>query len=189
MDFRYLIYYKKLFSNETIFMNENKDSPFLTLGISRPEIFIIDSKDNILNIKNEIPAVLHQYDRHKTILTKVLKKYSYNSTEENDDKNSIGYKNYSYTISSNLFLNQNQNSNNYIKLSLVNISKNTIKIQKGYNNIYLRKNLFLKLYSIFLLYFLIFLIIILYKFQKKSTKCKYKFKLNNLRYNQINIEN
>ena len=165
----YLIYYKKLFSNETIFMNENKDSPFLTLGISRPEIFIIDYKDNILNIKSEIPAVIHQYDRHKKILTKVLKKYSNNSTEENDDKNSIGYR-------------------NYINLSLVNISKK-IKIQKGYNNIYLRKNLFLKLYSIFLLYILIVLIIVLYKFKTKSTKCIYKFKKNNLSYNQINMEN
>ena len=157
----YLIYYKKLFSNETIFMNENKDSPFLTLGISRPEIFIIDYKNNILNIKSEIPAVIHQYDRHKKILTKVLKKYSNNSTEENDDKNSIGYR-------------------NYINLSLVNISKK-IKIQKGYNNIYLRKNLFLKLYSIFLLYILIVLIIVLYKFKTKSTKCIYKFKKNIIR--------
>ena len=83
----YLIYYKKLFSNETIIRNENKDSPFLTLATSKPESFIIDSKYNILNVKGEIPAVIHQYDRHKNILIKVLKKYSNNSTEENNDNN------------------------------------------------------------------------------------------------------
>jgi hypothetical protein len=75
----YLIYYKKLFANDTIIRNENKDSPFLTLGISKPESFMIDSEDNILNIKGQIPAVIHQYDRHKIIKIKVLKKYSNNN--------------------------------------------------------------------------------------------------------------
>jgi len=73
----YLIYYKKLFSNDTILWNENKDSPFLTLALSKSESFNIDSEGNILNIKGEIPAVLHQYDRHKKIVIKLLKKYSH----------------------------------------------------------------------------------------------------------------
>ena len=47
----YIIYYKKLFSKITIIRNENKDSPFLTLAISKPQSFIIDSEGNILNIK------------------------------------------------------------------------------------------------------------------------------------------
>ena len=110
----YLIYYKKLFAKDTIFRNENKDSPFLTLAISKPESFMIDSEDNILNIKGKIPAVIHQYDRHKIILIKVLKKYSN-------------------------------------------------------NNIYLKKNVFLELSYIFLSYILIFLIIILYRFEKKKS--------------------
>ena len=83
----YIIYYKKLFSNITIIRNENKDSPFLTLAASKPESFIIDSEGNILNIKGEIPAVIHQYDRHKKCVIKVMKKYSKNSTEENSDNN------------------------------------------------------------------------------------------------------
>ena len=166
----YLIYYKKLFINDTILKNENKDSPFLTLGISKPESYMIDSEDNILNIKGEIPAIIHQYDRHKNIVIKVIKKYSNNLTEENDNKNPIGYRNYNNTISPNLY----------------NISNNKIIIQKGYDNIYLTKNLFLKLYFIFLLYISIFLIIILYKFEKKSPSNK---KNKNLKYDLIKIEN
>lgn len=136
-------------------MNENKDSPFLTIGISKPGSFLSDIEDNILNIKGEIPAVIHQYDRHKIIVIKVLKKFFNNLTEENVDKNQIEYRNYNNIISSNLY----------------NISNNKI-IQKGYNHnhIYLTKNLFLKLYFIFLLYISIFLIILLYKFEKKSIK-------------------
>lgn len=144
----YLIYYKKLFVNDTILRNENKDSPFLTIGISKPESFMFDLEDNILNIKGKIPAVIHQYDRHKKILIKVLKKFSNNLTEENGDKNQIGYKNYN-------------------------------------NNIYLTKNLFLKLYFIFLLYISILLIILLYKLEKKNSLNKKK---KNLKYDLIKLE-
>ena len=139
-----------LFANDSILRNENKDGPFLTIGISKPESFMFDTEDNILNIKGEIPAVIHQYDRHKKIVIKVLNKFFNNLTEENDDENQIGYRDYNNAISSNLY----------------NISNNKIIIQKGYNNIYLTKNLFLKLYFIFL-FISIFLIIFLYNFEKK----------------------
>ena len=104
----YLIYYKKLFSNITIIRNENKDSPFLTLATSKPESFIIDSEDNILNINGEIPAVIHQYDRHKKILIKVLKKYS------NDNNNN--YFNLYFLI--------------FLIIILYKLKKNSLKINK-----------------------------------------------------------
>ena len=176
MHIRYLIYYKKLFANDTIIRNENKNSPILRLAISKNQSFIIDSEDNILNIKGEIVAVIHQYDRHKIIYEKVLKKFSNDFLEENEDKNLFGYKNYNNTISSNLYINQSQINNNYINFSLTNISNNTlsnnkIMIQKGYNNIYLTKNnkkLIRKLILyILIFYILIFLVIILYKIKKK----------------------
>lgn len=71
----YVIYYKKIFANETIIRNENKDSPILTLGVAKNESFINDSEGNILNINDEIAALVHQYDRHKNIEIIVLKKY------------------------------------------------------------------------------------------------------------------
>ena len=126
----YLIYYKKLFANDTIIRNENKNSPILTLAISKNQSFIIDSEDNILNIKGEIVAVIHQYDRHKIIYEKVLKKFSNDFLEENEDKNLFGYKNYNNTISSNLYINQSQINNNYINFSLTNISNNTLSNNK-----------------------------------------------------------
>ena len=68
----YIIYYKKIFANDTIIRNENKDSPILTLGVAKNDSFIIDSENNILNIKGEIPAIVHQYDRHKNSVEKIL---------------------------------------------------------------------------------------------------------------------
>ena len=83
MSIRFAIYYKKLFANDTIITNENKNSPILTLGVASNESFIIDSKDNILNINGEIAAIVHQYDRHKNIVIKVMKKYCNDLMEKN----------------------------------------------------------------------------------------------------------
>ena len=62
--------------------------------------------------------------------------------------------------------------------------ENDGKNQTGYrnynNNIYLTKNLFLKIHFIFLLYISIFLIILLYKLEKKNSLNKKKIKINKL---------
>ena len=81
---------------------------------------MIDSEDNILNIlnsKGEIAAVIYQYDQHINITRKVFKKYNFDSIEEN------GYKNYNKILPSNSYLNKSQIIQDYINLSLTNISK------------------------------------------------------------------
>lgn len=167
----YLIYYKKLFENDTIIRNKNRNSSILTLATASSKKFIIDPEGNILNINGDIVAIVHQYDRHKSISKKVLEKYSNDSTEENYDKNVTGNKNYSI-ISSSSYLNQSQINHNYINLSLTNISTNNISSQKENNDLYLTKNNYKiniknQLY-IFSFYLLSLLVIMLCKFKCKN---------------------
>jgi len=178
----YLIYYKKLFHNDSIIWSENKDGPILTLATANPKNFMIDSEDNILNGKGEIAAVIHQYDRHKNITKKILKKYNTHSIEENK------YENYNKSVSSNLYLNQSQLIEDYNNLSLTNISNNNKIIPKENDNFYIENkiNKKVKIVSFFIFFsILIILFIILFlvfgKFKKKKAlKYKYKYKKNKI---------
>ena len=176
----YLIYYQKLFHNESIIRSANKDGLILTLGIARPQNFMIDSDGNILNGKGEMAAVIHQYDRNKNITRNVFKKYNYYSNEENK------YKNYNKIIQSNSYLNKNQIIKNYINLSLTNISNNNITIPKENDNFYLKeninKNIKIKNYILIFL-ILITLLTILFIVSgkiKKQKFLKYKYKKNKI---------
>ena len=161
----YLIYYQKLFHNESIIRSANKDGLILTLGIAKPQNFMIDSDGNILNGKGEMAAVIHQYDRNKNITRNVFKKYNYYSNEENK------YKNYNKIIQSNSYLNKSQIIKNYINLSLTNISNNNIN-----------KNIKIKNYILIFL-ILITLLTILFIVSckvKKQKFLKYKYKKNKI---------
>ena len=68
----YLIYYKKLF-NDCLVKSENKNGAVMTIGLTSNLKF--DSEDNLLNFKGEIASVIHQYDRHPSIVKKVMNKY------------------------------------------------------------------------------------------------------------------
>jgi hypothetical protein len=76
----YIIYHKKIF-NDCIIKSEAKEGPVMTMGLINNTDIILDSKNNIINKKNEIISVIHQYDRKKDIVRKVRNKYC------NEDKN------------------------------------------------------------------------------------------------------
>jgi len=121
----YLIYYKKLFHNDFIVRNENKNGLILTLATANPKNFMIDSEDNILNGNGEIAAVIHQYNRYNNITSKILNKYSSDSIKENE------YNNYNKIEFSKSFLKKSQLFKDHIYLSLTkkNTNKN-VKIQQ-----------------------------------------------------------
>ena len=75
----YLIYYEKLF-NDCLIISSNY-GPVITIGWNKRENITLDSNDNILNFRNEIASVIHQYDRHPDILMKIQKKFSYKFKE------------------------------------------------------------------------------------------------------------
>ena len=68
----YLIYHKQLF-NDCLVKSENKDGAVMTIGLASNLKF--DSEDNLLNFKGEIASVIHQYERHPSIVKKVMNKY------------------------------------------------------------------------------------------------------------------
>jgi hypothetical protein len=70
----YLVYYK-LFLNDCIIKNHNKDGLILTLATATPKSFFIDYESNILNGKGEIASVIHQYNRHQKIALRVIYKF------------------------------------------------------------------------------------------------------------------
>jgi len=68
----YLIYHKKNF-NDCLIKNYSKNGIVLTIGNGKN--FKFDLEDNLLNSKEEIAAVIHQYDRHPLVVKKVMIKY------------------------------------------------------------------------------------------------------------------
>ena len=70
----YLIYHEKLF-NDCLIKSETKDGPVMTIGFTNNSDIIFDSKNNILNRKGEIGAIIHQYDRKPDIVKKIINKY------------------------------------------------------------------------------------------------------------------
>lgn len=72
----YIIYHKKLF-NDCLVKSENKDGYVMTLALTKREKIILDSKNNILNGKGEIAAVIHQYDRKRDLVKKLINKYNF----------------------------------------------------------------------------------------------------------------
>ena len=69
----YLIYYEKVL-NDYIIKSDNF-GPIMTIGITKPNIIHLDSDNNILNFRDEIASVIHQYDRKKYILKIVINKF------------------------------------------------------------------------------------------------------------------
>ena len=69
----YMFSYEKLFSD--YLLKSDNYGPVMTIGKTKPHNIIFDSDENILNFSGEIAAVIHQYDRKKDIVQKVIKKY------------------------------------------------------------------------------------------------------------------
>ena len=70
----YLIYYDKKF-NDCLIKSETRDGPVMTIGLTNRELLILDSDNNILNVKGEIACVVHQYDRKKDLFHLAINKY------------------------------------------------------------------------------------------------------------------
>ena len=69
----YLYYHEKIFKDFIIF--SDKDGPVITIGLTQHDHIKLDSQNNILNSRNQIASIVHQYDRHKDIQSKVKEKY------------------------------------------------------------------------------------------------------------------
>lgn len=70
----YLIYYEKLF-NDFLIKSENKDGKIMTIGLTKKKNIFLDLDKNILNLKGEKAAVIHQYDRKPYITNLIINKY------------------------------------------------------------------------------------------------------------------
>ena len=69
----YWIYYEKIFYNFII--KSDNFGPIMTIGLTNVSDIHLDSKNNILNFRNKIASVIHQYDRKIDIVNIVLHKY------------------------------------------------------------------------------------------------------------------
>ena len=49
--------------------------PIMTIGLTDINNIHLDYKENILNFKNEIASVIHQYDRKEDIVKIVIRKF------------------------------------------------------------------------------------------------------------------
>lgn len=70
----YIIYKNKMFKN-CLIKSENKDGPIMTIKLTKNKYIKFDNKYNVLNLKGEIAAIVHQYDRKPFIVRKVINKY------------------------------------------------------------------------------------------------------------------
>ena len=93
----YLIYYDKLF-NDSLIKSDNIDGRVMTIGFTKSKEIKIDSRNNVLNDKGEIAAVIHQYDRKPDIVEIVRKKYCYSNNTKYLEKQSNQYNLNKYVI-------------------------------------------------------------------------------------------
>ena len=71
--FNYLIYNDKIFKDYIV--KSDNYGPIMTIGLTELNKIHLDSKNNILNFKSEIAAVIHQYDRKQDIVKIVINKF------------------------------------------------------------------------------------------------------------------
>ena len=69
----YLIYYEKVLKDYII--KSDNFGPIMTIGLTKPNIIHLDSNNNVLNFRDEIASVIHQYDRKKDIVNIVINKF------------------------------------------------------------------------------------------------------------------
>ena len=70
----YIIYHDKMFA-DVLSPSTNADGPVMTIGLTDTKDIHTDSAGNVLNGKDQIAAVVHQYDRKPNIVRIALKKY------------------------------------------------------------------------------------------------------------------
>lgn len=72
------IHNKLLYSNnfENVHKCQPLSSDILTLGLVNPQKIKVNSFGHILNEDGSIPAIVHQYDRHKNLEKMILKNYN-----------------------------------------------------------------------------------------------------------------
>ena len=73
----YLIYHEKLFRN-CLIKSDNKNGFVMTIGLTNKMNIKLDYENNVLNGKEKIAAVIHQYDRKDYIGREVKNKYYQN---------------------------------------------------------------------------------------------------------------
>ena len=118
----YLIYYEKLF-NDYLIKSDNKDGKVMTIGVTKRENILLDIENNILNLKGEKAAVIHQYDRKPNIRNLIINKYcpEIKNLTKNESHNFLIINKTSLTIISTKY------KNNY---GLVDLMKRIIEIRE-----------------------------------------------------------
>lgn len=102
----YLLYYEKILNKFLI--KSDHYGPVMTIGFTERKKIFLDSNNNILNYKGEIAPVIHQYDRKKDILEKILKKFLFLDNRRINNCNE----------SNNLFIYKNISKNKNIKQNI-----------------------------------------------------------------------
>ena len=69
----YLFYYEKIFKDCLI--KSDNFGPIMTIGLTKRNNIIFDSKQNILNFRGEIASLVHQYDRKPDIVKIIINRF------------------------------------------------------------------------------------------------------------------
>ena len=69
----YLVYHKNIFKDFIVFSDNY--GPVITIGLTKRNHINLDTENNILNFRNQIVSIVHQYDRHEDIKSKIKEKY------------------------------------------------------------------------------------------------------------------
>ena len=82
-----IIHHDKLFSDSIIHSN-NIDGPVMSIALTNRVFINLDKNKNVLNVKGDIAAVVHQYDRKADIVQIAKDKYypEFNVIKKEEDK-------------------------------------------------------------------------------------------------------
>ena len=86
----YMFYHDKLFSD--ILVKSDNFGPVMTIGITNRQNIVLDQQNNILNFAGEIASVIHQYDRKRDIVEKIIKKFCPEIIYFNNNTNTNNFK-------------------------------------------------------------------------------------------------
>ena len=92
----YIIYFLH-YLNDSIITKDN-NGPLLTIALTRRDKIKLDKDDNVYSFDGQIAAVVHQYDRHPDIVSKVKKKFNVTSFNVINQLNKTYEKNYIFVV-------------------------------------------------------------------------------------------
>ena len=128
-----MFYYDKLFSD--LLVKSDNFGPVMTIGLTKRQNIVLDQQNNILNFAGEIASVIHQYDRKRDIVEKVIKKYCpeiiyFNNNTNKNNLKKVKQKMYKpekiYNSSNSMTLNITENISEYYNIIIIFCINNDI---------------------------------------------------------------